>query len=150
MSDVLKAEEIIQELIRRLKSGFGRTHLERGFYEDGETIYPSMYVFEAPEESEKHATQQRGMYKHALPVIITYFFKGGDTSHETAERAALELRKLRYTIEQDEEFLGLCNDYGVVETVRIPLPENAMQVVVTYIFYYGEYAPWWRKQKRRK
>lgn len=147
---VPKAERIVQEFIRRLKGAFPRVHLERGFYGEKVTIFPSMYLFEAPEDSLKDRLKQKGMYKRILPLVLTYFVKGGDTQTQAAERAAVEVQKLYAAIEQDELFDGLVNDYSVTETIKLVYLDNAVQIAVTYVFHYGEYAPWWGNQKRRK
>ena len=146
-----KVESIIDELRSRLKTAFPRMHIQRGFAADEVTTFPSIYIMEGEEESEKSRTKRRGMYERRAYITVSYFLKGEDNSDpsETLIKANQVLYDLYGAVETDELFNNLCTDYSVDNVVKVFYKTNAVQLAVTYEFAYTEFAPWANPKQRR-
>ncbi len=150
-----KRIRIIAELIRRLQEKYPDTLLDRGFFADEVTVFPSMYVFEDTEGASSTPTARRGMYEKTLPVIVSYFVKG-IRQDDLYEKGNLLLAELQHNIEQDELFReggeggpNLVIRYGMTDDTLVLYAENVINVELTYNFVYSELAPWAKQPRRR-
>jgi hypothetical protein len=143
-----KPERIVQELIRRLELVYPRMPIERGFFAEEVTLYPSIYIFEDVDKSTLHPTKRRGRYERIMLVHMSYFLKGPTNRKETYAEANRKREELYHAIELDEYFIPegdpkpLCTQYGVTESVKVFYKSNAIQLAITYAFAYVEDAPW--------
>ena len=148
-----KIELILDELMKRLKAEYPRVPIQRGFFGDEVTVFPSIYIMESDESSDLRPTQRRGLYVREARVGISYFLKGPTEPTEVHEKANKELYDLYGAVELDENFNNgtkdLCLRYGVESTVKVYYKTNALQLAVTYVFAYSEFAPWADKTRRR-
>jgi hypothetical protein len=143
-----KPERIVKELIRRLADTYPRVPIDRGFFDDEVTTFPSIYIFEDVDRSTLHPTKRRNQYERVMEVMISYFVKGPTDRKETYAKANRERDDLYKAIELDPYFIPegekkpLCTHYGVVESVKVFYKANTIQLAITYNFAYVEDAPW--------
>jgi hypothetical protein len=148
-----KIEKIMAELTRRLKLKYPRVPIQRGFFGDEVTTYPSIYLMEDEEVSTLESHKKRGMYVRQARIGISFFLKGPTNPTEVYEKANKELYDLYGAVELDEHFADsdstLVLNYGVENTVKLFYKSNVIQLAVTYVFAYSEFAPWASKTRRR-
>ena len=144
-----KIELVLAELNRRLKAVYPRIPLQRGFFAEENTVWPSLYIIEDLETSDLDRTRKRGMYERTASVSISYFFKGPTDLQDALHIANVEKFKLCTAIELDDDFSGLCNHYREVEFDKIFYKSNGIQIAIEYSFEYSEESPWATANARR-
>lgn len=159
--EVPKRERIVQELLRRLRRAFPNVPTERGFFADAVTIFPSIYLFEDEETTERSRTDKRGLYVKTLPLVISFNLKG-DKQTTAYQKANTVLAELQQAVEYDELFCegfdgtgsppvntNLVTEYYLsAASIMLYMPNIAVNVEATYNFVYADFAPW-AKTKRR-
>lgn len=144
-----KIEDIISELMTRLRASYPMVFIQRGFFAEENTIWPALYVDEGLIESNSDRLKRKGLYDRRATISLSYFFKG-DTNLVTALRTAnIEKFKLCTAIETDDDFNGLCTMYGEVEFDKVFYKPNGIQLSVEYSFEYSEESPWATANARR-
>ena len=144
-----KIEKIIHELLDRIKAVYPRVPIQRGFFADENTTWPSIYILEDVENSVIDRRERRGLYNRTATVSIAFFFKSDTDLQKAMYMANVEKFKLCSAIETDDSFNGLVNNYGEVGCDKAFYKANGIQVSVDYSFEYSEESPWATATARR-
>jgi hypothetical protein len=137
-----RREEIVQEMLSRLKTAFPHHEIVRGTLGAETEDFPSIFLFEDVERFQRSATHRRGMYLRTLPLIIDYLFKASSKEHEMKE-ANQKMLDVVKAIEQDDFFRTskskiLCVNYSMVEADIIPYHDDVVDVNIVYNMEYKD------------
>jgi hypothetical protein len=139
-----KRLQIVNEVSRRLTTGL-KEPLFRGFAHIPVKTFPSVYVFEDEEKSEK---VKPGLYRKWLPLVVERFLKV-PSNVESYIYGNRRLQEMVAAIELDERLcegfnLGdtvdttheLVINYSMTSNVIIEMNNDILDVVVTYVMDY--------------
>lgn len=131
-----KRKQIMDEVLRRLSQLDLTIEPRRGLPGVVISTFPSVYAIEGVEEIEY---PERGVYYKRLPVAIEYY-KKGVRAKDCYDKATEMLTAIFQTMEQDEDFNGLCVRFYAYEdeVVYYAPPQESVAASVGYYFEYTD------------
>lgn len=129
-------QDIVNEVLVRVSKLSLKLKPEKGLPGVNPTTFPSLWVYESDEISEK---PKPGIYIRTLPISIEVFLKG-ISARDSYDRANLILIDLRKVMETDDRFLDLVIKYSEVHNGMIYYQKQSevVNVSVTYEFVYKD------------
>lgn len=129
-----KRQQIISNFKNRIELAFPNVKVDRGNPGQPVTHFPSIYIFEDVETSEK---MNKILYRKTLPLVIEYFFqtKPGATIYIAGNEA---LEEFLDAVDTDVDLDGLCHEFGITESEIVEFRDGVCDLLTKWDFVYEE------------